>query len=457
MRTSRALFLYFALAFGISWSAVAFAASQDSRLLMFFGMLLGPSLASIALTARLGGTQGLRRFAQRLLREPARGRWYAAALVAPALVAVVLFSLSLASPSFLPAVLEAASPAIALAFAAFVGLGAGIFEELGWTGFATPRLLRERSWLRAGVLLGVVWAFWHVLPDFLGRAAYGRWWALHMLEWIVALTAFRAFMTWIYSRTRNLVLAMLLHASFSGGQTLLWPDASPRGEVLWYGLFACALWVVVGLVVLAQRYASLAPSSFENQRLMKGDDLLPAPMFTVTHAVTIEAPPERVWPWLSQMGASRAGWYSFDWIDNGGRPSAKRVLREYQAVRSGDVMPALPGATDAFLVADVEPPRDLILTVPGDGEPIVTWEHLVERLERGRSRLTVRGRVAKSWKPMAREAGGAHPRLIERVYRVLGRLPDAWMIAFASAGHRWMEARHMRGIKRRAERASSAA
>lgn len=204
---------------------------------------------------------------------------------------------------------------------------------------------------------------------------------------------------------------------------------------------------------------TIEASRAEQQRAMPGDGLVPKPMFTVTHAITIGAPPECVWPWLLQMGSSRGGWYSYDRIDNGGRPSANRILNEYQQLAPGDVLPCLPGASDAFVVEVIKPPCDLILTVPGTHGPITSWEHLVEPAESGCSRLLVRGRVARGWKQMAREAHtvGQRPVFIEYVYRLLGRLPDSWLIAIAGLGHRFMEARHMRGIKRRAEACNRAA
>src|SRR5512136_1633265 len=122
---------------------------------------------------------------------------------------------------------------------------------------------------------------------------------------------------------------------------------------------------------ISQRHAaratmvSIAATRDEEQRSLPGDEIVRAPMLTVTHAVTIDASPERIWPWLSQMGSLRGGWYSYDWVDNGGRPSADRILEEYQRIAPGDILPALPGASEAFVVAAVDPPHDLVLTVPG--------------------------------------------------------------------------------------------
>lgn len=449
MHSRKAVLGYFALAFWISWAGVMLTAGQSSAAPVFIAMLLGPSLASVGLTGALEGVRGLRALAQRMFDFRVRARWYVTLLVPPLVITFVLFGLASFSSAFLPAIVFSPRPGIVVAAAVMVGLCAGFFEELGWTGFATPRLLEQRSWLHTGILLGIPWAVWHMLPDYVHEIdRYGRLWEVHILEWLVALVAYRVFMTWVYSRTRSMPLGMLLHASFTGSQLLLWPTTSVPAELVWYGFFAFAFWIVVAAVV-----KDVAASPDERRRAMPGDKIVPEPFLIATHAITIDAPPERVWPWLSQMGAMRAGWYSYDRVDNGGRPSAERVIERFQHIAPGDVLPALPGATEAFVVASADPPRDLVLTVPGRRGAVVSWEHLIQPLERARSRLIVRGRISREWKQMAREAGlaGRPPVLIERVYRFLGRLPDSWMRAIASAGHRWMEARHIRGIKRRAE------
>jgi hypothetical protein len=204
--------------------------------------------------------------------------------------------------------------------------------------------------------------------------------------------------------------------------------------------------------------ATCFATAVERHRSLPADGAVPDPIFTSTHAITINAPPEQVWPWIAQMGGSRAGWYSWDLIDNGGTPSARRVVPELQTAVRGDVMPAVPGAKDAFVVAAVDPPRDLVLTVPdGHGGTAVAWEHYLEPLANGRTRLIVRGRASSHWLDLARAKPPAgHRRIfIEHAYVVLARLPRPLLIAFAAIGHRIMEARHLRGIQRRSAAASA--
>jgi hypothetical protein len=198
--------------------------------------------------------------------------------------------------------------------------------------------------------------------------------------------------------------------------------------------------------------ATCVATAFEQRRPLSVDALVPDPLFTSTHAITINAPPDQVWPWIAQMGAGRAGWYSWDAIDNGATPSSTSVRPELQEIVPGDIMPAVPGATDAFVIAAVDPRRELVLTVPdGHGGSAVAWEHVLEPLSGGRTRLLVRGRVSSYWLDLARRppAAGHRGIFIERAYAVLSRLPRPLLIAFAAFGHRIMEARHLRGIQRR--------
>lgn len=214
----------------------------------------------------------------------------------------------------------------------------------------------------------------------------------------------------------------------------------------------CRTGTANALFVGIMAFASCSATAAERHRSLFGDGIVPDPLFTSTHAITVDAPPEHVWPWIAQMGAGRAGWYSWDAIDNGGAPSATRVVRELQTVVPGDVMPAAPGATDAFVVVRADPPRDLVLTAPdGQGGYAVAWEHVLEPLEGGRTRLIARARASSRWVDLARAKppDGRNRIFIERVYAALARLPRPLLIGFAAIGHRVMEARHLRGIQRR--------
>ena len=196
-------------------------------------------------------------------------------------------------------------------------------------------------------------------------------------------------------------------------------------------------------------------SKDERNEPLAGDEILPETVGTMTHAITIETGPEHVWPWIAQMGADRAGWYSHDWIDNGGRSSASKVLPELQDVRPGDVMPALPGAEDAFIVTEVDRPDRLVLTVPGpEGTALVTWAFYLRRLEPDRTRLIVRGRASADWMADAKQQVPWQRGLagIERVYAILARMPQKLLFLVARFGHGAMQTKQLRGIKERAER-----
>jgi len=133
----------------------------------------------------------------------------------------------------------------------------------------------------------------------------------------------------------------------------------------------------------------------EQTRPLPGDNLLTEPpTLSMTHAITIKRPPHDVWPWIAQMGAgSRAGWYSYDFLDNRHHHSANRVLPELQHLKVGMVFPALPGKTDGFTLVAFEPDHFLILDFKApDGTRQVTWAFVLEPVDHGSTRLIVRSR-----------------------------------------------------------------
>jgi hypothetical protein len=121
---------------------------------------------------------------------------------------------------------------------------------------------------------------------------------------------------------------------------------------------------------------------------MPGDELVPVSHFTATRAVTIDAPPEAVWPWLMQVGYRRAGFYSYDLLDNLGRPSARSVLPEWQTLRRGDIAAPManpPTSATSFVIADTDPPGRLVWAKPDS-----TWSWVLHAMPDGRTRLVTR-------------------------------------------------------------------
>jgi hypothetical protein len=129
----------------------------------------------------------------------------------------------------------------------------------------------------------------------------------------------------------------------------------------------------------------------ERTRVVPGDALMPNPTDTATGAVTVNAPPEDIWPWLVQMGTGRGGLYSYDWLDRLfgflDRPSATRILPEFQQLAVGD---KLPWGRDELTVSILEPLRALALRLDAHGMEWV-WQFGLDPVDDQRTRLVNRG------------------------------------------------------------------
>ena len=256
------LISYFGIAYSITWGAILiFLASkgfqftslqvQDASILfviVFVSMLLGPSTSSLVLTVLLDGRSGLRELWLRIKRWQVGLPWYAVSLLTVPVLTLIIFSVldAFVSPLYAPSFRFALGSA---------GLLAGCFEEIGWTGFATPRLLNKHDPLKAGFILGLLWAFWHMFADFAGNIVNlttMQWIAWFVIYWILPLTAYRILMTWVYSHTRSVFLGQLMHASYTGWLIILSPT-TPNTDLRWEAIFAIILWVFVGIVAISQR------------------------------------------------------------------------------------------------------------------------------------------------------------------------------------------------------------
>jgi membrane protease YdiL (CAAX protease family) len=263
---------YFALTFVISWGGMLLVAGPGGipappeltdmqALFVMLAWFAGPSLAGILLTGLLYGRAGFRDLLTRMVRWRVGARWYAIALLtAPLMFLAVSLALSLTSPAFLPGILTTSGKAALLLFGLGYGLiGGGFLEELGWTGFAVPTLRRRYAVLTTGLIVGVLWGALHFLVFiWMGRPSDGLPLALFLpVDFFLAvagLTAFRVLMVWVYDRTESLLVAMLMHASWSAGTFILGPVAIAGVAFLTYTFAGAAvLWLVVAAVAVASR------------------------------------------------------------------------------------------------------------------------------------------------------------------------------------------------------------
>jgi hypothetical protein len=122
---------------------------------------------------------------------------------------------------------------------------------------------------------------------------------------------------------------------------------------------------------------------------MPGDGFFPRPQYLATRAITVDAPPEAVWPWLVQVGCLRAGFYSNDLIDNLARPSSDVILPEFQHLEVGQWVPMTPTprAATAFRVAGFAEGRWLLWQ-----QPVRTWVWTLTPAPADRTRLVTRVR-----------------------------------------------------------------
>jgi uncharacterized protein len=222
-------------------------------------LLAGPPVAGLVVTGLVSGRVGYGELLARLFRWRVGARWYAVALLpAPVLLATTLFALSLRSPVFLPAIVTTGDRASLFLSGIAVGLMGSFVEELGWTGFAIPRLKRRYGAMMTGLIMGFLWGAWHVIQMFWVGATSSATLplALFLLQYfflsVAALMAYCVLMVWVYDRTGSLLIATLMHASYIASTLfILAPPTIGVSFLTFAWVWTIVLWIVVAAVAVA--------------------------------------------------------------------------------------------------------------------------------------------------------------------------------------------------------------
>lgn len=245
---------YFLVTFAISWglaSIVVLPYITQGRpipyftgILMFPLMILGPPVAGTLLTRVVDGPPGLRELVSQL-RNWRIGKRFLVVFIPPlSILAILTILSSFVSSVFLPNF---------FVFGFGFGILAGFLEEIGWTGYATRKLLANHGGLASATILGLIWGLWHApVVDFLGAAyPHGSYWVPFFLSFVGIQSAIRVLIFWLYRNSRSILAAQVLHMSSTGSLATLAPLAvSAQQETGWYALDALLLWVIISLLVM---------------------------------------------------------------------------------------------------------------------------------------------------------------------------------------------------------------
>jgi hypothetical protein len=139
---------------------------------------------------------------------------------------------------------------------------------------------------------------------------------------------------------------------------------------------------------------SWGASRSELLRTMPGDELVENPSFDATRGITINARPTEIWPWLVQIGIGRAGWYSYDCLDNLCKPSSEKILPEFQGLKIGDLVPLSPDGKQGFWVKELQPRQWMLWT---DKLVEASWLWALDPIDEEHTRLITRVRVHYAW------------------------------------------------------------
>lgn len=241
---SKSLYLFLALTFGLVWLITGLFIFAPSWTVATFGELSGshplfilavytPALAALLIVGVKRGRKGIQGLLARLFLWRASPWWYAFLLLA---FPVISFAGAALKGSVTSAPLLTATLADLLPVIGFM-LILGPIEEIGWRGFALPILQRYLVPFWAGLLLGIIWALWHVPAFLLSGTPQSAW---SFMPFFAGAVACSVILTALFNQTRgSILLVMLFHFQMNNP---LWPDAQPYDMYLYVAAAAIVVW-----------------------------------------------------------------------------------------------------------------------------------------------------------------------------------------------------------------------
>jgi membrane protease YdiL (CAAX protease family) len=237
------LLLYFTLAYLLSWALwpLVILNPTSSPLVPF-----GPLIAAVVVSLLAGGTRELWTLLRQLARWRVHPIWYVIALLGPFVMAGAAAVLAVATGA--PMQRSGAYTdvdAIGFTFLSTMII-VGLFEEVGWRGFALLRLQRRLDAIWAALVLGVLWALWH-LPELISDPTRQR----PPLQFVVWALALSVIFTWLYNSTNgSLPIVIICHAAIDTAGRYMLPEFSNGGyQVVWW--FMVGLYVVLAIIVVS--------------------------------------------------------------------------------------------------------------------------------------------------------------------------------------------------------------
>jgi membrane protease YdiL (CAAX protease family) len=280
--TTRAFPLKFVLvAFAFTWTFWLLALLEARELIsslpvpaLFLGAF-GPMVAAVAITAQESGRAGLRSLVGRITRWRVAPIWYAVAILGPIVLTLSTMALVVIFGGPAPdlSAMIGALPTV-LVLTVYMLVQVGIGEEIGWRGYALPRLQTAYSALVSSLILGVLWALWHLPLFFNPATSYSNtpFWA-----YLVFLLPMPILYTWIFNSTGgSVLLVMILHAvtnASTGPLLRSIPEAAATAisNTSVYLFQAAVLWVAAVVVVLVYGASNLSRRSRQVQSEAKGE------------------------------------------------------------------------------------------------------------------------------------------------------------------------------------------